>query len=187
MELLIIVGFILIVGLVILGIHNTIISRFNRCKQAWSDVLAYTRQRENIIPKLEEMAEQFKNYEGEILKSVTELRNSLSALQNKGAEFDVEALAKVQQVSRGITATFEDYPELQSAGLYQSFMKELSSQESNIGAAIVIYNSNVQEHNTGIEQFPNSWVNAKFTNKVKIEEFSDTKSSEEFDYKPNFS
>lgn len=86
----------------------------------------------------------------------------------------------------GLTATFEAYPELKATDIYSSLMQEISEQEENVGAAIRIYNSNVQHFNTGIQVFPNNLVNAILTRKKYIKEFFDSKAASAFEYKPNF-
>ncbi|GIA99724.1 TPA: LemA family protein [Vibrio cholerae] len=65
-------------------------------------------------------------------------------------------------------------------------MSEIADQEENVGASIRIYNSNVKAHNTGIEVFPNNFVNSKITKKKLVNEFSDSSALNSFEYKPDF-
>jgi LemA protein len=65
-------------------------------------------------------------------------------------------------------------------------MREMTEQQENIGAAIRIFNQNVEAFNEGIEIFPNSLVNQMLNKQQRIDVFSDKQASEGFDYKPNF-
>ncbi|MEB5526693.1 LemA family protein [Vibrio cholerae] len=182
-----------ITAIVILGfiviIHNGIINRYNRVKQAWSDVVATERQKLNILPKLEELLQGHNVYEKSLLTEVTQLRSALVKL-SQSDEVDTKLLTEVRDLSgkfsNGIKATFEAYPDLKASSLYSKLMSEIADQEENVGASIRIYNSNVKAHNTGIEVFPNNFVNSKITKKKLVNEFSDSTASASFEYKPNF-
>ena len=65
-------------------------------------------------------------------------------------------------------------------------MREIAEQQENIGAAIRIFNQNVESFNNGIEIFPNSLVNSMLNKKSKLNTFNDTEAEAGFDYKPNF-
>ncbi|MFP3480741.1 LemA family protein, partial [Burkholderia sp. SIMBA_057] len=79
----------------------------------------------------------------------------------------------------------ENYPELKASETYQKLMREITDQQENIGAAIRIFNQNVEDFNNGIEVFPNSLVNSMLNHKEKIKTFSDSQAEEGFEYKPN--
>ncbi len=167
-------------------IHNTIISAYNRVKQAWSDVLTHERQKEKILPRLEQLAREYKDYESELMRGVTELRTALSPLKAKDTNnIDTSVVADVDRatkvVSNGLMAVFEAYPDLKASETYRGLMNEVTEQEMNVAAAIKIYNANVNDFNTLVEIFPNNIVNKCITRKVRVDEFSDTQASSTFD------
>lgn len=174
-----------LIGLIVIVVHNTIISHFNRCKQAWADVIVHERQKMKIIPMAQEVADKFKGHEADLMVKLTELRSQVAEIGSK-AEFDTDALAQLHNTTAGLKATFEAYPELKSADVYRDLMAEISTQETSIGAAIKIYNSNVQQLNSLIESFPSNLINSAFAKKQVIPEFNDSSAQSNFEYTPDF-
>lgn len=64
-------------------------------------------------------------------------------------------------------------------------MREIAEQQENVGAAITIFNRNVELFNNSIQMFPGSLVNGLLNKKPAVTPFSDTEASSAFDYKPN--
>lgn len=167
--------------------YNRIIGRHNRAQRAWADVLVYERQKTRVLDLLEQQVMSFKEYEGALLEKITGLRSAIGKLPQ---EANGDALAPVQKGTRdliaGLTVAFEAYPELKSSELVNSFMREITEQQENIGAAITIFNGAVEEFNNSIQMFPSSFVNSWFNKKSVLVPFSDSQASTAFEYKPNF-
>lgn len=171
----------------VVSIYNGIISRKNRIKRAWADVIAYERQKMKVIPELQKGIRQYQQFEKSTLTQVTKLRSSLDELSretmNPSALQAVEALSK--NLLAGLKVTFEAYPELKASDLYQKWMKELTELQEQITAALTIFNNAVESFNNGIQVFPNNVVNS-FLNKEKmIQVFTDTAAQKEYEYQPN--
>lgn len=66
-------------------------------------------------------------------------------------------------------------------------MREVTEQQENIGAAIRIFNQNVEAFNTGIEVFPGSLINSLFAKKTRLKTFTDSEAQAGFEYSPNIS
>lgn len=186
---LILFAMVVFIAICVVCIHNSIIQRFNRVKQAWEDVLVSERQKLKILPQLQELLKGHKSFEQSILNDVTKLRTAIDSL-TQSRQFATAELAGVHEASKqlttGLRATFEAYPDLKSSQLYSQVMSEISEQEDNVGAAIRIYNSNVQAHNTAIQIFPNSLINSIFTRKKAIDGFTDSAASASIEYTPKF-
>jgi len=180
----------LIIGAVLVAvtviIYNSIISRYNKVKRAWSDVIVQERQKEKIIPELERIVKQYDAYESELQQGITSLRTMMGEISE--GEINTKKLQEVEastsQILKGINVSMESYPELKASSLYNNLMTELTEQQENVGAAIRIFNNNVEVHNTGIESFPNNLVNSLLNKKDVLELFSDTASSDSFEFKP---
>lgn len=187
-SLIILIILILAIALPIIGIHNKIITYFNASKRAWADVIAQERQKNNVLPKLEEIVESYKLHESNILLETTKLRSAIN--QISADDMDVKKLAEVQQKTgaliNNLHAVAENYPELKSADIFQKLMHELSELEQNVTASVRIFNRNVEQFNTAIEVFPNSFVNSIFTKKQRLDVFRDAQAESGFKYKPNF-
>ena len=67
-----------------------------------------------------------------------------------------------------------------------SLMHEITDQNENVGAAISIFNRNVEHFNNSIQIFPNNVVNSMSLNKKPLKPFQDRVMDIGFDYKPNF-
>ncbi|MEI8659312.1 LemA family protein [Vibrio sp. Hal054] len=162
------------VGLIAVAIHNGIIKNYNRVKQAWADVLTQERAKTNIIPKVEQLAKEYKEFEQDLLQKVTKLREAID-VAGKGKEGDVDKIHNIHTasdaLSKGLKVAVEAYPELKANTMYLQLANEIAEQEENVAAAIRMFNSNVAVHNTSIETFPSSLVNASFTKKTSVKSF----------------
>ncbi|MBI2048064.1 MAG: LemA family protein [Parcubacteria group bacterium] len=176
-----------ILASIIIGIYNGIISRKNRVKRAWADVIAYERQKMKVIPELERGLKEYQKFEKDTLAQVTELRSSLNRLS--GDTVNPSALQMVETLSKnllaGLKVTFEAYPELKTSNLYQKWMKELTELQEQITAALAIFNRGVEDFNNGIQAFPANLVNANLNKEKPIDIFTDRAAQAEYEYQPN--
>ncbi|CAI1935456.1 LemA family [Serratia fonticola] len=187
MESIYLVGIIVLAAIVIVIIYNLIVSRMNAVVRAWADVVTQERQKNNVLPTLEKIASDYKDYEATILKQVTELRTSLKNLNTDTMNLGAlsETSEKTISLLNGLYAVAENYPVLKASELYRDLMAEITEQQENISAAIRIFNRNVEEFNNSIEMFPNSLINSLFNKKSKLNTFSDSQAESDFEYKPN--
>ncbi|WP_394129053.1 LemA family protein [Shewanella maritima] len=186
---LIIVGVVaLFIGLTILAKYNLIVREYNSVTRGWADVLTQERQRSRIIPELDRVLQDHKDYESELLPKITALRQGINALEdnNIDTKLQSEVDKASQDLMKGINVAVEAYPELKASESFSKFMYEITEQEENVGAAVRIFNQNVAHFNSCIQSFPNNIVNAMINKKKVIEVFTDSKAAAEFEYKPNF-
>ena len=80
----------------------------------------------------------------------------------------------------------ENYPELKANDIYLKMMNEIEEQNENVGAAISIFNRNVELFNNHIQVFPNNIVNTMTVGKKAVRPFRDATALQNFDYRPNF-
>lgn len=186
-EIIVACAVLAILLLIVLAIYNGIIKRKNSVHRAWSDVITQERQKNKIIPMLESAVSQYKEFEQGLQTRITELRASLSKLSSD--KIDATALANAESstaaLMKGIQVAVENYPDLKAAELFNNLMREISEQQENIGAAIRIFNKNVEDFNNGIQVFPNSLVNSMLNKEMPIEPFTDSEALSGFEYKPN--
>ena len=186
MEIFAVIGLAMIIGYGIY-IYNRIIAAENKAVMAWSSVVTYERKKNVVLPAVEQLTKDFRIAETDLLKTVTALREKLVGLDSD--KIQPSALASVETLTRqlqsSLQVTAEAYPELKSAELYQSFIREISEQQADVAAALTIFNRAVEHHNTYIRQFPNSLVNGMFNKRQPIDRFKDSQAEAGFDYKPN--
>ncbi|MBL1235187.1 MAG: LemA family protein [Rhodobiaceae bacterium] len=178
-----------LIALIVLAIYNGIIARMNSVERAWANVITEERQKNKIIPTLEGLVDQYKLHESSVLKDITALRSALQELSSDNVDTAqlAAAEAKSSALMKGLNVVVENYPELKASEVFNNLMREVAEQQENVGAAIRIFNQNVEDFNNGIEQFPNSLINSMLNKKDKLNVFRDEEAESGFDYKPNFS
>lgn len=173
--------------IVLIVIFNGIVTRKNAVERAWAGVITQERQKNKILPELEKLISEHKEFEQGLLSKITQLRSGVSALSadNINAEQLAELEQSMKAVVSGINMTMEAYPELKTASLFERMMREVAEQQENIAAAIRIFNQNVEAFNAGIEVFPANLVNKALNKEARILVFSDAEAASGFNYSPN--
>lgn len=165
--------------------YNSIAKNRNSVIRAWADVITYERQKNNILPNIQEAIKDYQDYEHDLQIKITELRTSINEITTE--ELNNQNLKAVEEQTlsliKGIKVALENYPDLKASSLMLNFMKEVAKQQENIAAAIAIFNKNVEAFNNSIQTFPEYVVNNIWNNKVAIEPFSDLKVLDAFEYK----
>lgn len=171
----------------IVKLYNLIVKNKNSVTRAWSTVISQERQKSKILEPLEELTREFVGVESDILVQVTSLRASISQIdQSKPNTKSLEVIEDMgTKLLKGLSVSVEAYPELKSSSAYLKLMEEIAEQQEEVGAAIRIFNRNVEIMNNSIEEFPNSLINSAFNKQIRIDSFGDSKSEANFEFKPN--
>jgi LemA protein len=181
---------ILIIILVVLGvvvalIYNSIISNSNTVMNAYSNIDVLLKRRYDIIPNIIETVKGYNAYEGSTLESVTQMR--ISAMSAIASLNPMEKSSQEQKLSQGISsimAVAENYPDLKSSSQFQELQKQLSILESDIQNARQKYNDSVRHYNTGIQHFPANILVPFFG--FRLAEYFGAESSERENVKVSF-
>ncbi len=156
----IILGAIAIIALAIIAIYNGLVSKRQRCNQAFADIDVQLKQRRNLIPNLVETVKGYASHEKETLDAVVQARNSAINAGNAGE------MAQAEGVLTGalgkLFALAESYPDLKANENFKDLQQQLSVIEDKLAAARRFFNSAVQDYNTATEQFPGSIVANSF-------------------------
>jgi LemA protein len=186
--LLIFLGIFVVIVVWAIYIRNNIVRYFNATKRAWSEVANFERQKVKTLEALEATLDQYTQFEKSTLEKVTELRQQILNLNVN--DTDISQLQQIEKMSkeliRSLNVVVENYPELKADALYSKMMDDIQEQNENVGAAITIFNRNVELFNNQIEVFPNNLINTLTLSKKAIRPFKDNLATENFDYKPNF-
>lgn len=171
----------------IVKLYNLIVNNKNSVTRAWSTVIAQERQKSKILEPLENLTREFVGVESDILIQITSLRSSISQIDQSRP--DTKSLEMIENMGtkllKGLSVSVEAYPELKSSAAYLKLMNEIAEQQEEVGAAIRIFNRNVEIMNNSIEEFPNSLINSVLNKQPRIDSFSDSKSEANFEFKPN--
>lgn len=188
MGLIIFIGIFIV--LIVWGIlvRNNIVRYFNATQRAWAEVANFERQKVKTLETLEQTLAQYTQFEKSTLEKVTELRQQILNLNLNNT--DVSQLQHVEKLNqdlmKSLNVVVENYPELKADTLYAKMMDDIQEQNENVGAAISIFNRNVEAFNNNIQIFPNNLVNSVTLSKKTIRPFSDSSAMQNFDYRPNF-
>ncbi|HEX5893355.1 MAG TPA: LemA family protein [Solirubrobacterales bacterium] len=153
---LIIVGLLVLVGLIYVLVRNSIIAERNRVDEAWSGIDVQLKRRHDLVPNLVESVKGYATHERATFEKVTQAR--AAAMQASGPAEAGPAEAALSQALGGLRVVAEQYPDLRATENFQQLQRQLSELEDEIQASRRIYNSNVQDYNTTIQQFPMSIV-----------------------------
>jgi LemA protein len=171
----------------VIALYNGIIGGYNRAQRAWADVLTYERQKTKVLDALQQQVASYQDYEQRVMADITRLRSAIAALP---AEADGNALVNAEKATKalmsGLRIAVEAYPDLKASEVMNNLMREIAEQQENVGAAVVIFNREVEGFNNSIQMFPGSLVNSTMNKKNAITPFSDAEAEKGFDYKPNF-
>lgn len=188
MGLIIFLGIIALVIFFFIVIRNNIVKNENAAKRAWSDVASFERQKVKILDDLLPLIDRYGDFEQTTMTQISALRQNILNLNHN--KQDVAKLEQIEQQTsqllKGIHVQVEAYPELKANEIYQKLMHEITDQNENVGAAISIFNRNVEHFNNSIQIFPNNMVNSMSLNKKALKPFQDRVMDIGFDYKPNF-
>jgi LemA protein len=150
------IAVILLLGLIYVLARNGIISLRNRCDEAWSGIDVQLKRRHDLVPNLVESVKGYATHERETFEKVTQAR--AAAMQASGPAEASKAESQLTAALGGLRVVAEQYPELRATENFQQLQRSLSELEDEIQASRRIYNSNVQQYNTRIQQFPGSII-----------------------------
>src|SRR5215217_7543138 len=152
----IVIALLLLAGLIYILARNGIISLRNRTEEAWSGIDVQLKRRHDLVPNLVESVKGYATHERATFEKVTQAR--AAAMQASGPEEASGAETALSQALGGLRVVAEQYPELRATENFQQLQRQLSELEDEIQASRRIYNSDVQQYNTRIQQWPWSMI-----------------------------
>lgn len=153
MTILIIVGIIMVIGVFLWALYNSLVNAKVRVEEGWSGIDVQLKRRSSLIPNLMETVKGYAEHEKEVFENVTEARSSL--MKASGAKETAQANNMLTSALKTLFAVAEDYPTLRASENFKALQDELSDTESKIAYSRQFYNSQVLDFNTKIRVFPN--------------------------------
>ena len=152
----IIVAIVVVVVIWFVAIYNGIVTKDNRCDNAWQTIDAQLQRRNDLIPNLVETVRGYAKHESGTLEAVTQARSMVT--QAPTPEAKMEASNVLTDTLRSLFAVAENYPDLKANANFQQLQSELSDTENKISYARQSFNDCVLEYNNAIETFPGNVV-----------------------------
>lgn len=167
----ILAAILVILGLWVAGIYNSLVALRNRFKNAFAQIDVQLKRRYDLIPNLVEVAKGYLKHERETLENVTKARNIAFAASQAAAAnpADANAMKSLVSAEAGLTGALsrlmvvsEQYPDLKANQNMMQLTEELTSTENKIAFARQAYNDSVMTYNTTRETFPNVFFAGMF-------------------------
>jgi len=136
------------------GVRNTLVTRNEAVKSAWSEVDVQLQRRADLIPNLVETVKAYAKQEQTVFGDIAKAR---SALLSAGSPSEkIAANNQLDGALGRLLAVVENYPQLKSNENFLRLQDELAGTENRISVARKRYNDTLQDYNTYAQQFPAS-------------------------------
>jgi LemA protein len=152
MTLFIIIGIVVLLGIVLAVMYNSLVTLNVRSNEAWSDITVQLKRRADLIPNLVNTVKGYAGHEKSVFENVTNARaETLSASTPAEAS---KAEGDFQKTMKSLFAVAEAYPDLKASDNFKELQAELTDTEDKIQAARRFYNGVVRDFNTKRTVFP---------------------------------
>ena len=136
------------------SVRNSLVSKNEAVKSAWSQVDVVLQRRADLIPNLVETVKGYAKQEQTVFGDIAKAR---SALLSAGTpEGRIAANQQLDGALGRLLAIAENYPQLKSNENFLRLQDELAGTENRIAVERKRYNDTLQEYNTYVQQFPNN-------------------------------
>jgi LemA protein len=154
---------IIIVGLICVSVfgmyvttRNTLVSKNEAVKAAWSQVDIVLQRRADLIPNLVETVKGYAQQEQTVFGDIAKAR---SALLSAGTpQQKIAANGQLDGALGRLLAIVENYPQLKSNENFLRLQDELAGTENRIAVERKRYNDTLRDYNTYVQQFPNNII-----------------------------
>ncbi len=145
-------------GLVFFGqyitVKNTLVTKNEAVKSAWSQVDIVLQRRADLIPNLVETVKGYAQQEQTVFGDIAKAR---SALLSAGTpQQKIAANGQLDGAIGRLLVVVENYPQLKSNENFLRLQDELAGTENRIAVERKRYNDTLQDYNTYVQQFPTS-------------------------------
>ena len=157
-KVLIVLGVIVLIVVICfgqyVGVRNTLVTKNEAVKAAWSQVDIVLQRRADLIPNL---VETVKGYAQQEVTVFGDIANARARLLSAGSPQD--KIAANQQLDGAIgrlLVIVENYPQLKSNENFLRLQDELAGTENRIAVERKRYNDTLQDYNTYLQIFPHN-------------------------------
>jgi LemA protein len=157
-SVIVLILILLIFSLVFFGqyvsVKNTLVTKNEAVKSAWSQVDIVLQRRADLIPNLVETVKGYAQQEQTVFGDIAKAR---SALLSAGTpQQKIAANGQLDGAIGRLLLVVENYPQLKSNENFLRLQDELAGTENRIAVERKRYNDTLQDYNTYVQQFPNS-------------------------------
>jgi LemA protein len=145
---------VLLVALQYVSVRNTLVSKNEAVKAAWSQVDIVLQRRADLIPNLVETVKGYAQQEVTVFGDIAKARSAL--LSAGSPQEKIAANGQLDGALGRLLAIVENYPQLKSNENFLHLQDELAGTENRIAVERKRYNDTLRDYNTYVQQFPNN-------------------------------
>lgn len=136
------------------GVRNTLVTKNESVKAAWSQVDIVLQRRADLIPNLVETVKGYAQQEQTVFGDIAKAR---SALLSAGTpQQKIAANGQLDGALGRLLLVVENYPQLKSNENFLRLQDELAGTENRIAVERKRYNDTLQDYNTYVQMFPHN-------------------------------
>ena len=151
---------VLVIGVAIASLYNTIITKHEVITARWAQVENQLQRRSDLIPNLVNSVKGYAAHEKTVLEDVTNARSKWSSAATMDEK--VAAAGQMDSALSRLILVVENYPQLKADQTFLQLMDELSGTENRIAVERMRYNDSVKEFNITVRKFPGNIVAGLF-------------------------
>src|SRR6476619_3037424 len=137
-----------------IGVRNTLVTKNEAVKAAWSQVDIVLQRRADLIPNLVETVKGYAKQEQTVFGDIAKAR---SALLSAGTPQEkIAANGQLDGALGRLLLVVENYPQLKSNENFMRLQDELAGTENRIAVERRRYNDTLQDYNTYVQMFPHN-------------------------------
>ncbi len=144
----------LVAGGQYVGVRNTLVTKNEAVKAAWSQVDIVLQRRADLIPNLVETVKGYAQQEVTVFGDIAKARSALLSAGTPAAK--IAANNQLDGALGRLLVVVENYPQLKSNENFMRLQDELAGTENRIAVERKRYNDTLQDYNTYIQKFPNN-------------------------------
>jgi LemA protein len=137
-----------------IGVRNTLVTKNEAVKAAWSQVDIVLQRRADLIPNLVETVKAYAKQEQTVFGDIAKARSAL--LQAGTPAEKIAANNQLDGALGRLLVVVENYPQLKSNENFMRLQDELAGTENRIAVERKRYNDTLQDYNTYVQRFPAS-------------------------------
>jgi len=152
---------VVIIGVLVLSVfgsyvntRNTLVTKNEAVKSAWSQVDIVLQRRADLIPNLVETVKGYAQQEQTVFGDIAKARSALLSAGNPQQK--IAANNQLDGALSRLLLIVENYPQLKSNENFLRLQDELAGTENRIAVERKRYNDTLQDYNTYVQHFPNN-------------------------------
>ncbi len=166
---LIIIGVVVLLGLWVMSMYNSMVKMDERVGSQWANVETAYQRRADLIPNLVNTVKGYAAHEKETLEAVVKARAEATSTKIDPSNLTPEKLQAFQKAQNGLSGALsklllvvERYPDLKANQNFLELQAQLEGTENRIAVERRKFNEAAKEYNQAIRMFPKNIIAGAF-------------------------